>query len=361
MIFMAKKGSVIGSTLNLIVLALIIYLGFKLNQIGFFNSFINSISHNLSSTSVFTTIPGIQNFTTIPANGSGQASIYANYALQLINKDRQQYGLQNVTLSNTTSAQQHAISMLQENYFSHWDMSGLKPYMRYTLVGGRGSVTENVAYQTSSACIAFLCSGNINPTNALQTMEYNMIYNDSACCNNGHKDNILYPFHNQVSIGVAYNSSTVYFVEDFVDSYISWLNATPSFANGEMYLSGTINNSYSLSSISIGYDSPVTNMTKQQLAATSEYNYGNQIAGVVQNSNYYYKNLTTIVADSYATNGHNFNAKFNLQNLVKSYGPGEYTVLVWIGTPGAISSGFVGATYTLFINSQGEAYVPNSV
>src|SRR5271168_2868739 len=52
-----------------------------------------------------------------------------NYALSLINKDRATYGLKNVTLSPITSAQQHSESMLQYNYFSHWDIYGMKPYM----------------------------------------------------------------------------------------------------------------------------------------------------------------------------------------------------------------------------------------
>ena len=39
--------------------------------------------------------------------------------------------------------------------------------------------------------------------------------NDSECCGNGHRDNILNSFHNRVSIGVSYDATHVYFVEDF--------------------------------------------------------------------------------------------------------------------------------------------------
>ncbi len=355
---MSKKGSIISATLNLITLALVVYLAYRLYNIGFFNSLLNGISSNSSATTI---VPPAGNFTTIPANGTSQASTFANYMLQLINKDRHQNGLQNVTLSNETSAQQHAISMLQYNYFSHWDIFGLKPYMRYTLLKGNGSVTENVAYQSGSACVSFICSGNINPTNALQGMEYNMMYNDSACCDNGHRNNILDLYHNQVSIGIAYNSSTIYLVEDFVDSYISWTNSTPSYANGEVYLAGNVSPTYSISSFMISYDSPVTNLTSSQLSATKSYSYGSQVAGVVKSSSYYYTNLTTIVADSYLVSGQKFNLEFNMQNLIKKYGAGEYTILLWMAQPSGITNSFVGATYTIFINSQGDAYVPSQI
>ena len=120
---------------------------------------------------------------TIPTTiSSGQNPSLYQYALSLINNDRAQYGLAPVTLSNEPSAQQHSQSMLDNNYFSHWDTYGMKPYMRYTLLGGTQGVAENIAYQSGSSCTLLFCSGNINPQNALQEMEYSMMYNDSACC-----------------------------------------------------------------------------------------------------------------------------------------------------------------------------------
>jgi hypothetical protein len=70
-----------------------------------------------------------------------------NYALSLINSDRQSNGLQNVTLSSIDSGQRHADEMLANQFFSHWDINGYKPYMRYTLAGGKGAVAENCAAQ----------------------------------------------------------------------------------------------------------------------------------------------------------------------------------------------------------------------
>src|SRR6267143_4336441 len=72
-------------------------------------------------------------------------AVLANLTLGVINKDRAAAGLSPVVLSSVPSGQQHADSMAFYGYFSHWDDQGYKPYMRYTLLGGTGGVTENVA------------------------------------------------------------------------------------------------------------------------------------------------------------------------------------------------------------------------
>ena len=301
------------------------------------------------------------------ANSTGTANVtQANaqllaYALNLINKDRNAYGLGNVTLSTEPSAQQHSASMLVGDYFSHWDVFGMKPYMRYTLLGGRGAVSENIAYRYSAQCGIFGCSGDINVTQALQEMEYSMMYNDSQCCNNGHRDNILDPYHNQVSIGIAYNASNVYFTEDFIDNYIAWSKYGINQSSDEMLLYGTIAQPYTFSSVQIIYDSPVRNMTRAQLDNTSSYGYGNIVAGVVGNPSYYYPGIDTIVADQYSTSSNRLGIAFGMKSLMQKYGAGEYIVLVWLNRTGSAGSGFVGSTYTVFVNSSKSVYTPSGV
>jgi uncharacterized protein YkwD len=286
-----------------------------------------------------------------------------NYTLILINKDRSSYGLNNVTLSDTLSGQQHADSMLEYNYFSHWDIYGMKPYMRYTLLGGSGAMEENIAYTKSGvkACIGSVCKsyGNINVTNSIESLEYSMMYNDSVCCNNGHRDNILNPYHNQVSLGIAYNSTNVYLVEDFVNNYIQWLNGTPSYSNGAAYLTGVLPSGYTLSSIQIDYDPPVQNMSQQQLNQTSDYSFGTTVAGVVPNSLTYYQNITTIVADGYYSSNNDFRVSFNMDKVIKQYGAGEYTLTTWVNDTSGNT--FSASTYTIFVNQNGDEYTPSNV
>ena len=100
------------------------------------------------------------------SNSSSKTSIHeelVNYALILINNDRQLNGLENVTLSNVNSAQVHADNMLKNNFVSHWDLNGYKPHMRYTLSDGQGSVSENVAWKYSS--------GFIDPKETLEDLQ----------------------------------------------------------------------------------------------------------------------------------------------------------------------------------------------
>jgi uncharacterized protein YkwD len=351
---------------NLIVLVLLVLV------IVIFWSKISSLIQ-LGLTAITNSNGADYNFT-LPSNTANSTNIYPqsnqnesfsailNYTLVAINKDRATYGLRNVTLSAEPSAQQHADSMLQYNYFSHWDIYGMKPYMRYAILGGTGAMQENIAYTKSSigACIGSVCKsyGNVNVTSAISGLEYSMMYNDSACCDNGHRDNILNPEHNQVSIGVAFNSTTVYLVEDFINNYITWLNGTPSFSDGQVNLKGVVIPGYTLSSVEVTYDPPVVNMTQSQLDQTSDYGYGNSVAGVVSNGLDYYQNLTTIVASTYYSSGSNFLVSFNMSKLVGQYGAGEYTVLVWLN--GTNSSSFIGSSYTTFINSDGKAYTPRN-
>ncbi len=349
------------------LLVLIFFLIFYIYYNGGISGIFNHISNGISSSIGAVTNPGqgSQSGTTIPQENvsAGQQGMNLSaldaYALSLINADRHDYGLSNVTLSDEGSGQQHADSMLRHGYFSHWDIYGMKPYMRYTLMGGRGAVEENVAYIISESCGALGCSGALNVKNAIKEIEYNMMYNDSACCNNGHRDNILDRYHNQVSLGIAYNSSNIYMVEDFIDNYISWGKGMPSYSNPEVYLSGAVLDGYGVSEVIVSYDAPVSNMSTGELMNTSSYSYGVQAAGIAKDSGYYYPNVTTIIADRYITSGHNFTIDFSMDKLYKQRGAGEYTVIIWLKAPGL--QGFVGSSYTLFVNGSGVGLLPSGI
>lgn len=302
--------------------------------------------------------------TTTPTTSVIPQSQLDAYALSLINKDRGDFNLSNVSYSNVTSAQQHADSMLKYGYFSHWDIYDMKPYMRYTLLGGKGSVDENIAYVYDSA--------GINVLDSLKNMEYNMMYNDSICCNNGHRYNILTPIHNQVSIGIAYNSTTIYFVEDFINNYITWFYGTPSYSGGTVNLQGAAQNGYTLSLIDIIYDSPLVNTSPSQLPR-SPYSYGSTVACIGHRQGFTYyscSGVQTLNATTYNVQGNDFNVSFDMGNLVSQYGPGEYTLSVCLANTSAgqqsvcsssSSTDFVASTYTIFINQNGQQYVPADV
>ncbi len=209
----------------------------------------------------------------------GDYAALTKFALNLINTDRNKAGLANVTLGAIQSGQQHSDSMAYFGYLSHWDTQGYKPYMRYTMMGGSGGVEENAAldYCTNSPANA---TGVIPTDCTLQTIEngmanaeWAMMNNDVQCCNNGHRENILNPIHNKISIGIAWNSTTqaVYFDEDFEDAYTSF--KMPLYSGGVVTLSGTTSKSIDVTEVAVYYDPTPQPLNTTQLSS-SPYNDG---------------------------------------------------------------------------------------
>jgi len=206
-----------------------------------------------------------------PIISNGQANVtypsdyevLANYSLSLINHDRQQSDLQPVRLSSVPSGQQHANSMLYFGYFSHWDTQGYKPYMRFTLLGGRGSVSENIDHQGQPCPDGYSCSWEFTSQDsvkaAISKVENTMMYNDSYCCNNGHRATILDPMNNEVSIGVAWNVTDFFFVEDFVDAHASFSALSYNASSQAVTLAGSVRGINSTAAaIAVFYDTTPT-------------------------------------------------------------------------------------------------------
>jgi hypothetical protein len=167
------------------------------------------------------------------------------FALTKINDDRKNFGLAHVNQSNNTAAQAQANELLKTQYISHLTVDGLKPYMLYSLYNGTGYVQQNlgqISYMdtknstsqnnntlgkdnnltSSELCSSakkFYCAP-IDPYKAIENLEYLMIYDDKKCCNNGHKNNTLYPFHTHVSLGIAFNKYYFVMVQNFENRYL---------------------------------------------------------------------------------------------------------------------------------------------
>ncbi len=276
----------------------------------------------------------------------------ANYALGQINQDRATFSLSPVNLSTSASGQQHADSMLRYGYFSHYDTQGFKPYMRYTLLGGRGAAEENVAYiyncdgfgvlSHQCAKLHFTTSSSVEA--AIAALEHSMMYNDSACCNNGHRDNILTGLHNRVSIGVAYNGTNAYFVEDFENYYINLdFSVSSSYTvtmTGTPFKAGIMSNS-----IFISYDSTPSTETASQLnSGPREYGPGLIIGGVLPSCSVLncpaFQQGITVYADTWKFDSTQVDIAFSLHDFIQHYGAGVYNVYLITGndTSSAVTS-----------------------
>lgn len=219
--------------------------------------------------------------------------------------------------------------MLKNHYFSHWDTQGYKPYMRYTLAGGKGSVSENIGYAKYS-----LLS---DPKEAIAKLEFNMM-NDDAEWSWGHRDNILDSLHDKVSIGIAYDNENIYLVQDFEDDYVSWSALTVS--NSGVIMKGTFMESgSSISQVQIHYDN-VASLTFQQLANApynGSYDAGTYV-GLVVSSGWEAKEGITITATTWSQTGSNFDIAFDLFPAFAKYGKGVYTLYLWTDSNNCLTS-----------------------
>ena len=76
----------------------------------------------------------------------------ARLLLDRLNEWRRQWGAPQLTLGDNPVAARHARLSLEKCTSSHWDVYGLKPYLRYALTGGIQYVEENWS-GTTSYCI----------------------------------------------------------------------------------------------------------------------------------------------------------------------------------------------------------------
>jgi uncharacterized protein YkwD len=259
-------------------------------------------------------------------------STFAEYAIGQINSDRASYGLAPVSLSPNPAGQQHANSMLKFEYFSHFDTQGFKPYMRYTLLGGTGAVEENVATENHAS---FRSVDSVE--SAIKGLEHDMMYNDVACCNNGHRDNILTALHNRVSIGISFNGTSLYFVEDF-ENFYSNLSVSVSSSYEVTMSGGPLTGVPTPKSVLIAYDLPPATLSKEQLnSGPHSYTPGTVQGGVLPPCTLplggcaRFVNGTTVYADSWTFNQRETLLSFSLHSFIAANGAGVYTVYLLTG------------------------------
>ncbi len=150
------------------------------------------------------------------------------YMVDLINRDRASAGLRPVELDEGASSragQVHADDMASLGYLGHWGSDGSVPEQRYTEAGGTDMVLENASCFTDERKRALDASPRIDVRNVELAEE--MFFHEQPPTD-GHRRNILKPWHVKVGIGVAQPVATPTdipvpcFAQEFVDSYGSY-------------------------------------------------------------------------------------------------------------------------------------------
>jgi uncharacterized protein YkwD len=139
--------------------------------------------------------------------------------LDIINKSRRKYRVPVVKLDILASrvANKTCKEAGENNFISHWNMAGEKPYHRYAFSGGHDHVAENVygewttgEYDTSLKEIA----GKMESGHASFMAE--------RAPNDGHKKTILNKMHNYVGIGFYVSEKQFRYNEEFIDRYLEF-------------------------------------------------------------------------------------------------------------------------------------------
>jgi hypothetical protein len=275
-------------------------------------------------------------------------------ALDLINTDRDKFGLQPVALSLNQAAQAHAEDVFQNKQISHWMSNGEKPYMTYTKYDGAGSVQQNVAiagfsldqYQKCSSNILYNCE-KIDPMETIRELQYEMMYKDKECCNDGHRNNILNDHHTDVSIGIAYDDYYLAFVQNFENNY--GLEITVN--GGQVSVIGSLLKG-TLDHIGVWYDEMPTTAIYEQNKRMLSYSGGDQVAVVTKPLpfGYYYEKpdgYDLIVADKWTTQDNAVDIRFDLSSAVKK--DGVYTLSAVIDDR---TETFEATSYSIFVESE---------
>jgi uncharacterized protein YkwD len=275
------------------------------------------------------------------------------HTLDLINKDRADFGLPPVELSMNQAAQAHAEDVFNTKRISHWMTNGEKPYVTYTRYGGEGSMQQNVAIAGFSADQYNECQTNIlvdceriEPLSTIEELEYEMMYKDAECCNDGHRDNILDPRHTHVSIGIVYDQYYLAFVQNFENNY----GLDVQVAGGQVRISGRLLEG-ELKQIGIYYDDMPTRAVYEQNKHLLSYSAGELVATVVKPLplGYYYENpegYTLIEANRWGQ-GDSVNVMFDLASAVEE--DGVYTLFAMVKDG---EETFDVTAYSIFVDSE---------
>jgi uncharacterized protein YkwD len=199
------------------------------------------------------------------------------YMLSLINKDRIDHGLQPVKFDQlaTVVGQAHAVNMLENGYFSHWNPAGFGPDLRYAFAGGVAAVQENIA-QVQLATIAGEPIPITDWSQQLKALEKGFMSSP------GHRANILYPAHNAVGIGIAYDPQVgqLYVAQEFINRYVQMEAPQELPQSGQSTVHGQLLEGASEPLVNLDFEPFPQAMTVAELNQTEVYQPGGDLVAI---------------------------------------------------------------------------------
>jgi hypothetical protein len=167
--------------------------------------------------------------------------------VKLINRDRASMGLPPIELDEgapTRAGQTHAEDMARNGFLGHWGTDGSVPEQRFTEAGGADMVLENSSCFTDEKTRTLDHAPRIDPRNVEQAED--MFFHEQPP-HDGHRKNILKPWHKRVGIGIAQPVATATeipvpcFAQEFTDPYGAYGSIPRKARVGEtLHVQGTV-------------------------------------------------------------------------------------------------------------------------
>ena len=197
------------------------------------------------------------------------------FMLGLINEERRKVGVPEVSLGDNNAAQIHAENSITDCVSGHWGTDGLGPPMRYSLAGGYQSNREN------ASGYRYCLSEEERPSyRAIQSVQDELReHMDGYMGSPGHNDNILYPWHRKVNLGLSWDTHQMWSVQHFEGDYAD-CSVPPTIQGTTLRASCTVDEVLPSRSLAqaVYYDSPPHILTQGQIARSHSYRYGRRVA-----------------------------------------------------------------------------------
>jgi hypothetical protein len=204
-------------------------------------------------------------------------------------------------------------------------MKGYKPYHRYSQAGGNDNISENVAFQYYYESRP----GFHIDVYEMMSKSYKQMLNERPP-DDGHRQNILDPYHTHVGIGLAFDRYNVYMTQEFLDRYVEVDTTFPRRAklNDKITLIGKVlNPKHTVSSITIFYESIPKPMLIKRLNSASACGLPNErydLFPALKDTLYYYEDGGR--GDINIFDDGRFESPIPFFKELK----GIYTVVVWV-------------------------------
>jgi Cysteine-rich secretory protein family len=251
--------------------------------------------------------------------------------VELINRDRASMGFAPVALDDgaaTTAGQAHADDMAAHGYLGHWGTDGSVPEQRFTEAGGADMVLENASCFTDEKPRRLDRAPGIDPKNI--ELAEDMFFHERPP-NDGHRRNILRPWHKKVGIGVGQPVATPTeipvpcFAQEFVDGYGAYAPVPRRMQVGAtLHVEGTVATPASFAGVGLArLDGP-------RPVAVSEVNQRRTYPVPSPYQMYWPPGYQTPIPVK--VNGNRFSIDVPLSDGGK---PGMYELSVWATVPGS--------------------------